>query len=234
MRPPALSEGVSFRAPTGARERAPRQQESDRFSNKLTNFAAATSKEALEENKSHQSNNPHTERLAASAGHKKQESEVKQSNSTEEKSTVRVDYIVNKELISLLDSAGVTVNRTIRDLLKLYPSEKVEGAIALLKARKRDNHVSNPSGYFVKALQGDWGSQNIGVEESGDREVDKEAIFRHWYDLARSLGYCSGQEIREGVQFVCLSGSWEKWEEAVKRGYSLAYLKKIVQRNRGN
>ena len=23
------------------------------------------------------------------------------------------------------------------------------------------------------------------------------AVFRHWYDLARELGYCSRQEIRE-------------------------------------
>jgi len=43
------------------------------------------------------------------------------------------------------------------------------------------------------------------------------------------LGYCSGQEIREGEQWVCISGSWEKWGDAVNRGYSLDYLKKIIK-----
>jgi len=133
----------------------------------------------------------------------------------------------------VLDGAGVPTNKTIKDLLKLYPSEKVEGAIAILKARKREKHVSNPSGYFVAALQGDWSCQNL---ESGDREtgeVDKGAIFRHWYDLAKKLGYCSGQEMKEGEQWICLSGSWEKWSDAIKRGYSMSYLKKIVKRNSG-
>ena len=129
------------------------------------------------------------------------------------------------------------MNKTVTNLLKLYPPQKVESAIALLKARKRDSHIPNPSGYFVSALKGDWGAKNLVSEESGDRvseEVDKAAVFRHWYDLARELGYCSGQQIREGEQWICLSGSWEKWDSAVKRGYSLDYLKKIMKRNRGN
>ena len=89
----------------------------------------------------------------------------------------------------------------------------------------------------MSALKGDWGSQNIVDGQSGDRqssEVDKAAVFRHWYDLAKELGYCSGQQIREGEQWICLSGSWEKWEDAVKRGYSLEYLKKIMKRNKRN
>ncbi|MCC0179947.1 hypothetical protein I4641_23765 [Waterburya agarophytonicola K14] len=67
-------------------------------------------------------------------------------------------------------------------------------------------------------LQGDWGSQNVTVDDERDKpngmatrrdnqEVDKGAVFRHWYDLARKLGYCSGQEMREEEQWVCLSGS---------------------------
>ena len=128
------------------------------------------------------------------------------------------------------------MNKTIKDLLKLYPAEKVEEAIAILKERKREKHVSNPSGYFVAALQGDWSGQNVTVGESGDletEEVDQGAVFRHWYDLARQLGYCSGQEVRQGDQWVRLSGAWERWEDAVKRGYSLDYLKKILKRNQG-
>jgi hypothetical protein len=68
---------------------------------------------------------------------------------------------------------------------------------------------------------------------SEERNVVR-VVFRHWYDLARELGYCTGQEIRDGEQWINLSGSWEKWEEAVNRGYSLEYLKKIMKRNRGN
>ena len=117
--------------------------------------------------------------------------------------------------------------------MKLYPAEKVENAIALVRVRKREQHIPNPAGYLVSALKGDWGAKNLVSEETGDRvdeEVDKAAVFRHWYDLAKELGYCSGQQIREGEQWVNLSGSWERWEAAVDRGYSLDYLKKIIKR----
>ena len=114
----------------------------------------------------------------------------------------------------------------------MYPAEKVEGAIALVKARKREHYIPNLSGYFVSALKGDWGSQLVESDRSSE-EIDKDAVFRHWYDLSRELGYCSGQEMREGEQWVCLSGSWEKWSDSVKRGYSLNYLKKIIKRNQG-
>ena len=130
-----------------------------------------------------------------------------------------------------MDSAGIPINRTLKDLLKLYPVEKVESAIALVKARKREQHIPNPSGYFVAALKGDWVRQNVVSTQSDHEEIDKGAVFRHWYDLARELGYCSGQEVREGEQWVCLSGSWEKWQAAVNRGYSLDYLKKIMKRS---
>ncbi len=112
----------------------------------------------------------------------------------------------------------------------MYPKEKVEAAIALVRARKREQQIPNPSGYFVSALKGDWGSKNV-VSPQSDGEVDQAAVFRHWYDLARELGYCSGQEVRDGEQWVCLSGSWEKWQAAVNRGYSLDYLKKIMKRS---
>jgi len=94
------------------------------------------------------------------------------------------------------------------------------------------NGYPNLSGYFVSALKGDWGSTNV-VNNSESEEVDEGAVFRHWYDLGKRLGYCSGQEIREGEQWVILSGSWESWESAVQRGYSLSYLKKIMSRNQG-
>ena len=213
-----------------------KQSQSQAVNSESEPFAAAGLKKPFKEGENQTDRNPHSDSSTASTDQKKVKSEATQSNPTEEKSSARVDYIVNKsykDLIPLLDSAGVHINKTIKDLLKMYPSEKVEAAIALLKARKRDHHVSNLSGYFVAALKGDWTSQSLAVEESGDREVDKGAVFRHWYDLSRQLGYCSGQEVRNGEQWICLSGSWERWDSAVKRGYSLQYLKKILKLNSG-
>ena len=61
--------------------------------------------------------------------------------------------------------------------------------------------------------------------------MDQGAVFRHWYDLAKKLGYCSGQEVRNGDRWICLSGAWEKWQDAVERGSRLDYLKTIMKRN---
>ncbi len=236
------------------------EQKSDRLINKLNTLAAASPKQALQEEISSRQRLDSSAELTASISQKKVKLELNKSNTDKDKSSAQVDFavrprsfsscqgtrtktIVNKkwqELVPLLDSAGIPINKTVSDLLKLYPSEKVENAIALLKARKREKHIPNLSGYFVAALKGDWGSKILIESESqdGDRhskseEIDTAAIFRHWYDLARELGYCSGQEIREGQQWVKLSGAWEKWADAVKRGYSLDYLKKIIKRNQG-
>jgi hypothetical protein len=203
-------------------------------------FAAASTKTALEKEKEQKQSNPHSEELNTSIGQKNSESQPNKQNIGEEKTSIQVDYIVNakwEKLIPLLDSTGIPINKTVTSLLKLYSREKVESAVALLKARKRDSHIPNVSGYFVSALKGDWGSKTL-VEGNGDRDsetqqIDKATVFRHWYDLARELGYCSGQQIREGEQWICISGSWELWEAAVKRGYSLDYLKKIMKRNQG-
>lgn len=202
--------------------------------NQESTFAAASPKTALEEENNQKDSYPHSDDLTSFPGQIKQELKPKQSNPESEHKATKVDDMVNKdwkELIPLVDSTGILINRTIKDLLKLYPSEKVESALALVRARKREQYIPNPSGYFVSALKGDWGAKNLVSEESGDRTVDKGALFRHWYDLSRELGYCSGQEVRDEEQWVCLSGSWEKWSDAVNRGYSLDYLKTIMKRN---
>ena len=217
-----------------------KQKPCDHQSTKSISIAAAPSKQAVKEEVNQKGKLPHSAKLTASPGQKKAQLEPNKLNVGKETNVAQVDYIVNsrwQELIPLLDSTGIPTNKTVINLLKLYPPQKVEDAIALFKARKRDSHIPNPSGYFVSALKGDWGAKNL-VEKEGDRQgdcqVDKAAVFRHWYDLARELGYCSGQEVREGEQWVYLSGSWEKWEDAVNRGYSLDYLKKIMKRNNCN
>lgn len=155
-------------------------------------------------------------------------------NISEDKNSACVDYIVNfkwKEQVKDLDDAGISVNKTLMGLLKSYKFERVESAIALFRSRKREQHIPNPAGYFVKALKENWGNENASIGNSAN--IDRTSIFRYWYDLARELGYCSGQEIRDNEQWICLSGSWEKWTDSVARGYSVDYLKKILKRNKG-
>jgi len=204
------------------------------------NIAAASPKTAFKKGGNRKDSNPHSEELTAVPSQNKVNSSSRESNSSEEKEAIKIDVLVNskwKELIPLLDSTGIPINKTLKDLLKLYPAEQVENAIAIVRARKREKRIPNPSGYFVSALKGDWGSKSLVGGESdrnSSTEIDKAAVFRHWYDLARELGYCSGQEVRNGEQWICLSGSWEKWENTVKRGYSLEYLKKIMRRNKNS
>ena len=164
-----------------------------------------------------------------------QENDNKSSNNqnaNKNKNVARVDYIINlkwKDQIKDLDSAGIPVNKTLIGLLKTHKPEEVENAIALVKARKRSQYIPNPAGYFTKVLKENWASENPAVKDS---EIDTASLFRYWYDLARELGYCSGQEVRNNEQWVCVSGTWEKWSSAVERGYSLDYLKKVAKRNK--
>ena len=77
-----------------------------------------------------------------------------------DKSCAQVEQIVNlkwKESISDLDGAGIPVNKTLKDLLKLYPKDSVDSAIALLRARKREQHIPNPAGYAALSVKGGLG-----------------------------------------------------------------------------
>lgn len=215
-----------------------KQNYGDRPTSKISSIAAARPKEAVEKENSPKQELDYSAELKTAPGQIKQELKVKQLNTDKNTNVAQVDYIVNKrwkKLIPLLDDAGIPINKTITSLLKLYPKEEVESAIALLRVRKRDAHIPNIAGYFVAALKQDWASKNLAQEVESDRdlEIDKATVFRHWYDLARELGYCSGQEVKDGEQWICLSGTWEKWSDALGRGYSLNYLKKIVKRNGG-
>jgi hypothetical protein len=143
--------------------------------------AAASSKKALEGEKNQKQSNPRSEELNATPGQNKEQSSPIKLENQEEKNVARVDYIVNtnwEKLIPELDGAGIPINKTVKSLLKLYPKEKVEGAIALLKVRKREKHIPNVAGYFVSALKGEWGSKSL--VENGEAEVDTAAVFRHW------------------------------------------------------
>ena len=160
-------------------------------------------------------------------------SNIKQ-NISKNKGFRKIEQIVNlrwKDQIKDLDSAGIRVNKTLIGLLKSYEYEQVENAISLFKTRKRSQYIPNSAGYFTEALKQDWASNEISL--SSTLQVNSADLFRYWYDLARELGYCSGQEIRDEEQWVCVSGTWEKWSDAVERGYSFDYLKKIIKRNEG-
>ena len=137
-----------------------------------------------------------------------------------------------KSLIDELDGIGVPINKTLVSLVKMYSEEEVGRAITLLKVRKQEKHIPNLAGYFTAALKGNWAGSNLGSgEDKGSEEIDKSSVFRLWYELAKDLGYCTGTEIRDGEQWVLISGAWEKWQDAVSRGYSLEYLKGVMKRN---
>ena len=180
--------------------------------------------------------NPPLSGLTTPLGQNKTKSRDAEENIGEDKNLPGVDYIVNKQWkchLKQLDSAGVPINPTVVRMVKKYKEEEVEGAYAILKTRKREQHIPNPAGYFVQALKEGWANgSTLGNEENLDSGA-RDSIFRYWYDLARELGYCSSTEIRDGEQWVCLSGSWEKWSDAIARGYSLDYLKKVLKRNQG-
>ena len=82
-------------------------------------------------------------------------------------------------------------------------------------------------------MKGGWSNKVAREEEPDPNSVSPGEVFRLWYDLAKELGYCSSQEVREEEQWVLISGSWEKWEAAINRGYSLEYLKGVMKRNGG-
>ena len=127
-----------------------KKQSSDHPTDKSNLIAAARQNEALEREKSQKNNNPHSVELIASIVQENSESEPVNSNTGEDKNLLNVDYIVNikwEKLIPLLDSTGIPINKTVTSLLKLYPKEKVESAIALVKVRKREQHIPNVSGY---------------------------------------------------------------------------------------
>lgn len=136
-----------------------------------------------------------------------------------------------KKQIEKLDDLGVQVNKTLIGLVKMYSEEEVRDAIALLKIRKSEKHILNLAGYFTATLKGNWASSQVIADDS--EQVDIATVFRLWYDLAKELGYYTGQEIRDNEQWVLISGSWESWKLACDRGYSLEYLKKVKARNRG-
>ncbi len=123
-----------------------------------------------------------------------------------------------------IDSFGLQLNSTVLRLIKEYSSEEVERAIDLLKLRKRDNYIPNPTGYFVQALKENWSSASSAVSEK-----DK---FRYWYSLAKELGHVTGSEIRDNEQWVCFTGTWLKWLDVVEKGYTVEYLNKVLNRSK--
>lgn len=198
-----------------------------------SNIAASLKKSALGDGSDPEKVKDCSVGIASPSEENKQQLEPNRQNTGEVKSLTKIDCIVNlkwKEQIKDLDSAGIPINKTLTFLLKSHKSEQVENAISLFKARKKEQYIPNPCGYFVTVLKENWANENpIDI----DSEIDTASVFRYWYNLAKELGYCSGQEMKEGKQWVCISGVWEKWSHAVKRGYSIDYLKKILKRNKG-
>ena len=208
------------------------QSRKSTFSSKLK-ICAASSFSEVKKTKPDSSKPCTLANSSASVDRKKENVSTTKQDINKDKSSARVEQIINKDWktqIQDLDDAGIRVNQTLINLIKTYLKEEVESAIALVKAKKREQHIPNPAGYFTKALKENWAGETVVNNESN---TDTASVFRYWYDLAKELGYVKGQETREGEQWVCLSGSWEKWKNAVERGYSMNYLKKIMKRSPG-
>ena len=143
--------------------------------------------------------------------------------------------INNKEWRSHLeeiDQLGVRGNKTIVNALKTYSKEKVEAAIALYRARKRETgYIENPCGYFIQALKEDWAGQKAKQVINNDDPQNQAALFRCWFELAKEFGLCSKSEEREGERWVYVSGTWEKFTDAWERGFNLEYLRKTKKRH---
>ena len=72
--------------------------------------------------------------------------------------------------------------------------------------------------------------ENQATEEVEAASEDKEAkTWRTWYAHAQKLGYCSDHQMRQGERWVNMNGSWELWQAAVERGYSLEYLARKIR-----
>ena len=161
-----------------------------------------------------------------------------QVNQKEKVPPPKIDEKINNKKwrshLEQLDDLGVRENDTVRKAVKKYSTKRVEDAIALYRQRKREGYVENPNAYFMQALIENWAEENVRqkLDESINPE-DKAALFRYWYDLAKELGYCSGVEEREGDLWVLLSGTWEKFTDAWKRGFNLEYLRKTKKMYEG-
>jgi len=150
-----------------------------------------------------------------------------------EKSSGKVEQKLNKKqelLIQQIEDQGIPVNGTIVNLVKTNRAETIEKAIAYYKERKRDNYIANPGGYFVQCLKENWAEKTTQASFDQIEPEDKRAVFLKWYDLAKELGYCTQEEIKDNEQWVLITGTWEKWESAYKRGYSIEYLLKTKKK----
>ena len=150
-----------------------------------------------------------------------------------EKSDGKVEQKLNKKqelLIQQIEDQGIPANGTIVNLVKTNRVERIEKAIAYYKERKRDNYIANPGGYFVQCLKENWSDKSTQVNFDEIKPEDKRSVFLKWYDLAKELGYCTQEEIKDNEQWVLITGTWEKWESAYKRGYSIEYLLKTKKK----
>jgi sRNA-binding carbon storage regulator CsrA len=113
------------------REVTAEQVESDLCHQQSKQSAAAPREIALEKKEIQKRIKSPSDKLSASAGQKNLKSGQAQSNTGDDKTTSKVDYIVNKnwsDLIPNLDDAGIPTNKTVINLLKMYSPEQVRGA----------------------------------------------------------------------------------------------------------
>lgn len=153
----------------------------------------------------------------------------KEKTSRARSTDVEEDNTKFQSLLGQIDDLGVKINLTIKNAVKTHKSEQIKKAIALYRQRKReDGVIKNPGGYFMQILKEGWEDQKLeSIENPDDRSV-----FNKWYEYAVELGYCSYKEIRDGEQWVCMTGAWERYIDCWERGFDLDYLRKYLKLNR--
>lgn len=143
----------------------------------------------------------------------------------------------DKEFLRQLEDLGAIANETILNLIQKTDPAKIKRSIGYIREQRRVRYIKNVGGYFVQCIKGDWGAGIKAVNMEQVKEEDLPALFAQWYHLAQKLGVATRKKLVDGEYWAEMSGQWEKWKDAIKRGYTFEYLQKKLDyyvKNYGN
>ena len=128
---------------------------------------------------------------------------------------------LSEEIRSELERLGVKVSSTLRKLLSQTAEDAVWGAIEALKQQAAVRLITNPTGFLIEAIRGEW-------ERNQEARHKEQEPFNQWYPLARSLNLVLGSQEIEGVLHVHTSeGEVIPFKEMLAK-YSLEELQQKI------
>ena len=158
--------------------------------------------------------------------------------------------------LNQLRNLGLKEDQKLFNYVRMAKPSTVENAIALFKAVKRYKNDFSPTteDYFIKILNEEWGDRNItSVLKDPEMKYERKAIFDLWFEMANKIGAFNYWEDDSGSRYVAriegatlervsglsieeqsegdrrlIQGAREKFIEAWGRGYTIAYLRKIL------